>query len=61
MTVKLYRVVDRSGKDFSVNPEQIVAVDWDSKCIIFSSGDSLYLKTDWDVIKVLDLMGIEGA
>lgn len=59
MTVKLYRVVDRSGKDFSINPEHIVAVDWDSKRLVFSNDESLYLKTDWDIIKALDHMEID--
>ena len=46
MTVKLYRVIDRAAKVFHINPAHITAVEWDSLRIIFSNGESLYVRSE---------------
>lgn len=59
MTVKLYHIVDRSGKAFSVNPDHIVAVDWESNRLVFSNDESLYLRNNSEVFNDLKEMGVE--
>lgn len=59
MTVKLYRVVDRSGLVFHVNPQQIVAVDWASKRINFSNDENVYFGFEHTLTAALIQMGVE--
>lgn len=58
MTVKLFLIKDRHGKVFSVNPNHIVAVDWENKRIVFSNNESLYLRNN-EIINALKEMGVE--
>lgn len=59
MAVKLYHIVDRSGKAFSVNPEHIVAVDWENRRLVFSNDESLYLQNNSAILNALKEMGVE--
>lgn len=59
MSIKLYLIKDRAGKEFSVNPEQIVAVDWENRRLVFSNDESLYLRNKSEVFNALKEMGVE--
>lgn len=59
MTVKLFLIKDRSGKEFSVNPEHIVAVDWENRRLVFSNDENLYLRNNSEIFNALKEMGVE--